>query len=59
MELKEELRFFNTERIDHIYEDPNITERQFILKYGDLTDTSNIFSIIGDIKPDEIYNLAN
>ena len=56
--LKRRSSIFNTERIDHIYEDPNISNRNFVLQYGDLTDTSNIISMVGDIKPDEIYNLG-
>lgn len=49
---------FNTERIDHLYQDPHENNRNLILHYGDLTDSMNITRIIGDIKPDEIYNLA-
>ena len=50
--------FFNTERIDHLYEDPHQENRKFILHYGDLTDSTNIIRIIKDIEPDEIYNLG-
>lgn len=49
---------FNTERIDHLYQDPHIENRNLILHYGDMTDSMNITRIIGDVKPDEIYNLA-
>ena len=49
---------FNTERIDHIYEDPHIKNRKFILHYGDVTDSLSVSTIIKNIKPDEIYNLA-
>jgi len=49
---------FNTQRIDHIYVDPHVSEGRFKLHYGDLTDTSNLTRILGDIKPDEVYNLG-
>ncbi len=49
---------FNTQRIDHIYEDPHIPDRHLHLHYGDLTDSSNIIRIIQEVQPDEIYNLA-
>lgn len=49
---------FNTQRIDHIYEDPHIPDRHLHLHYGDLTDSTNIISIIKEVQPDEIYNLA-
>lgn len=49
---------FNTERIDHLYEDPHMADRSLILHYGDLTDSLNITRIIQDVQPDEIYNLA-
>ena len=49
---------FNTERVDHIYEDPHIDNRRFFLHYGDLTDSSNLIRIISNITPDEIYNLG-
>ncbi len=49
---------FNTERIDHLYESPDKTERKLILHYGDLTDAINLIRIIQDVQPDEIYNLA-
>ena len=56
--IKRRSSSFNTQRIDHIYQDPNIDNRQLILHYGDLTDSSNIIRIIRTISPDEIYNLA-
>ena len=56
--IKRRSSSFNTERIDHIYEDPHIDNQKFILHYGDLTDSTNITSIIGGIEPDEIYNLG-
>ena len=49
---------FNTDRIDHFYQDPHIEHRNFILHYGDMTDSSNLIRIIQESQPDEIYNLA-
>ena len=48
----------NTQRVDHLYSDPNVNEGNFHLHYGDLSDTSNLTRIVGDIQPDEIYNLG-
>ncbi|MFB6318228.1 GDP-mannose 4,6-dehydratase [Saccharicrinis sp. FJH54] len=56
--MKRRSSLFNTDRIDHIYQDPHETNRNFILHYGDLTDSMNITRIIQEIQPDEIYNLA-
>ncbi|NQD70314.1 GDP-mannose 4,6-dehydratase [Sphingobacterium shayense] len=56
--LKRRSSMFNTDRIDHLYQDPHVSERNFILHYGDLTDSSNLIRIIQEIQPDEIYNLA-
>ncbi|MDD7986916.1 GDP-mannose 4,6-dehydratase [Lentisphaera marina] len=56
--IKRRASSFNTERVDHIYEDPHTDNRNFILHYGDLTDSSNLIRIIKDIEPDEIYNLG-
>jgi GDPmannose 4,6-dehydratase len=56
--IKRRASLFNTERIDHIYEDPNIENRSLILHYGDLTDSMNVTRIIQETQPDEIYNLA-
>ena len=56
--LKRRSSLFNTDRIDHLYQDPHIAKRNFILHYGDLTDSSNLIRIIQEIQPDEIYNLA-
>ena len=56
--IKRRSSSFNTERIDHLYEDPHVDNRKFILHYGDLTDTSNLVRIIQQIQPDEIYNLG-
>ena len=49
---------FNTGRIDHLYQDPHITGRRFILHHGDMTDSSSLVRIIQEVQPDEIYNLA-
>ena len=49
---------FNTERVDHIYEEPHVKNRKFILHYGDVTDSLSVSTIIKNTRPDEIYNLA-
>ncbi len=49
---------FNTDRIDHLYEDPHVENRNLILHYGDMTDSMNLTRIIQETQPDEIYNLA-
>ena len=49
---------FNTQRIDHLYQDPHIENKNFFLHYGDLTDSLNITRILKQVQPDEIYNLA-
>jgi GDP-D-mannose dehydratase len=56
--IKRRASSFNTERIDHIYQDPHSTGLSFSLHYGDLTDSSNITRIIQQVQPDEIYNLG-
>ena len=56
--IKRRASMFNTERIDHIYEDPHIENQRFKLHYGDLTDSMNLTRIIQETQPDEIYNLA-
>lgn len=56
--VKRRASSFNTERIDHLYQDPQIENRNLILHYGDLTDSMNITRIIQEVQPDEIYNLA-
>lgn len=56
--IKRRSSLFNTDRIDHLYQDPHINNRNFFLHYGDLTDSMNLTRIIADTKPDEIYNLA-
>jgi len=56
--IKRRSSSFNTERIDHIYQDPHDREQRFALHYGDLTDSSNLTRIIQEVQPDEVYNLA-
>ena len=56
--IKRRASLFNTDRIDHLYQDPHIDHRNFILHYGDLTDTSNLIRIVQQTQPDEIYNLG-
>ncbi len=56
--IKRRSSSFNTDRIEHIYEDPHIENRNFILHYGDMTDSMNLTKIIKEVEPDEIYNLA-
>ena len=56
--LKRRTSLFNTDRIDHLYEDPHIENKKFILHYGDMTDSTNLIRLIKEIQPDEIYNLA-
>ena len=56
--IKRRASSFNTERIDHIYEDPHVEDGRFRLHYGDLSDTSNLTRIVSEIQPDEVYNLG-
>jgi GDPmannose 4,6-dehydratase len=56
--IKRRASSINTQRIDHIYQDPHVTKRNFHLHYGDLTDSTNLIRIIQEVQPDEIYNLA-
>ena len=56
--LKRRSSLFNTDRIDHLYQDPHSKNRNFILHYGDMTDSTNLIRLIKEIQPDEIYNLA-
>ena len=56
--IKRRSYMFNTDRIDHLYQDPHVENRNLILHYGDLTDSLNLTRIIGEVQPDEIYNLA-
>jgi GDPmannose 4,6-dehydratase len=56
--IKRRSSLFNTERIDHLYQDPHVEHRNFFLHYGDLTDSTNLIRIIQEVQPNEIYNLA-
>jgi GDPmannose 4,6-dehydratase len=56
--IKRRTSLFNTDRIDHLYQDPHTPDRRFILHHGDLTDSSSLIRIIQQVRPDEIYNLA-
>lgn len=56
--VKRRASLFNTDRIDHLYQDPHVENKHFILHYGDLTDSTNLIRIIQQVQPDEIYNLA-
>jgi GDPmannose 4,6-dehydratase len=56
--IKRRTSLFNTDRIDHLYQDPHISNRKFILHYGDMTDSSSLVHVIQKTQPDEIYNLA-
>ena len=56
--IKRRTSLFNTDRIDHLYQDPHVKARQFILHYGDMTDSSSLIRIVQQVQPNEIYNLA-
>lgn len=56
--IKRRASSFNTQRVDHIYQDPHIDNKNFILHYGDLTDSSNLTRILQEVQPDEVYNLG-
>lgn len=56
--IKRRSSSFNTERIDHLYEWPEVKNRKFVLHYGDMTDSANLIKLVAQIQPDEIYNLA-
>ena len=56
--VKRRASSFNTDRIDHLYQDPHVDNKKFVLHYGDLTDSTNLIRIIQQTQPDEIYNLA-
>ncbi len=56
--IKRRTSLFNTDRIDHLYQDPHVDNRSFILHYGDLTDSTSLVRIVQKVQPDEIYNLA-
>jgi len=56
--IKRRASSFNTQRVDHIYQDPHVDQQHFVLHYGDLTDSSNLTRIIQQVQPDEVYNLG-
>lgn len=56
--IKRRASLFNTQRVDHIYQDPHVEHQNFVLHYGDLTDSSNITRILQEVQPDEVYNLG-
>ncbi len=56
--IKRRASLFNTDRVDHLYQDPHADNRRFILHYGDMSDASNLIRIMQEVKPDEVYNLA-
>lgn len=56
--IKRRASLFNTQRVDHIYEDPHVVNAHFILHYGDLTDSTNLIRIMQEVQPDEVYNLG-
>ncbi|MCK5907159.1 MAG: GDP-mannose 4,6-dehydratase [Flavobacteriales bacterium] len=56
--IKRRSSLFNTDRIDHLYQDPHVDNKNFILHYGDMTDSANLIRIVQEVQPDEIYNLA-
>ncbi len=56
--IKRRSSLFNTDRIDHLYQDPHVEKRNFVLHYGDLTDSTSLLRIVQKVQPDEIYNLA-
>ena len=56
--IKRRSSSLNTQRLDHIYEDPHVGNQNFVLHYGDLTDSSNLTRILSEIEPDEVYNLG-
>jgi len=56
--IKRRASLFNTQRVDHLYQDPQVDNARFKLHYGDLSDTSNLIRIVQETQPDEIYNLG-
>ena len=56
--IKRRSSLFNTERIDHLYQDPHVDNKKLILHFGDLSDATNLIRIIQEVQPDEIYNLG-
>lgn len=56
--IKRRASLFNTDRIDHLYQDPHVSDRDFILHYGDMTDSTSLLRVVEKVQPDEVYNLA-
>ncbi len=56
--IKRRSSSFNSERVDHLYQDPHASDRRFFLHYGDLTDSTNLIRIVQQVQPDEVYNLG-
>src|SRR6185369_15982274 len=56
--IKRRTSLFNTDRIDHLYQDPHVDGRRFVLHYGDMTDSSSLTHVLQSVRPDEVYNLA-
>src|SRR5438132_12685850 len=56
--IKRRASLFNTDRIDHLYQDPHVGDRRFLLHYGDMTDSSSLTRVIQPAQPDELYSLA-
>src|SRR3954465_2312074 len=56
--IKRRASSFNTDRIDHLYQDPHVSDRRLVLHYGDLTDATNLIRVLQEVQPDEIYNLG-
>jgi GDPmannose 4,6-dehydratase len=56
--IKRRASLFNTDRVDHLYQDPHVPGGHFFMHYGDLTDSTNLIRIVQETRPDEIYNLA-
>jgi GDPmannose 4,6-dehydratase len=56
--IKRRSSLFNTERVDHLYQDPHVDNQRFVLHYGDLTDSTNLIRIMQQVQPDEVYNLG-
>lgn len=56
--IKRRASLFNTQRVDHLYQDPHVEDQRFVLHYGDLSDSTNLIRILREVKPDEVYNLG-
>src|SRR5436190_2948887 len=56
--IKRRTSLFNTDRIDHLYQDPHVAQRRLVLHHGDMTDSSSLIRVIKEVQPDEVYNLA-